>query len=87
MEKVKAVVAESTTSPENFVGYQEIGLHIIVDINTAENFRQKARLVVGGHKTKTPSSITYSLLVSQDSVRICLLIAALGDLDIQSADI
>ena len=29
MEKVKAAVAESTTSPDNLVGYQEIDLHII----------------------------------------------------------
>ena len=42
---------------------------------------------MGGHKTKEPSSITYILVVSQDSVRICLLITALKDLDIQSADI
>lgn len=31
--------------------------------------------------------MTYSSVVSRDSVRICLLIAALNDLDIQSGDI
>ena len=44
-------------------------------------------MVADGHKTKTPSHVTYSSVVSRDSVRICLLAAALNDLDILSADI
>ena len=40
-----------------------------------------------GHKTDTPSSVTYSSIVSRDSVRICLLIAALKEIDIKCADI
>ena len=56
-------------------------------VKLGENFRRNDRLVIGKHKTKTPISITYSLVVSQDSVRICLLIAAINDLDIQLADI
>ena len=52
-----------------------------------EKFRRKARYVGDGHKTETPKSVTYSTVVARDSVRICLLIAALNDLDIQAADI
>ena len=52
-----------------------------------ENFRPKACMVVGGHKTETPTTLTYSSVVSRDSVRIALLIAALNDLDILSCDI
>jgi hypothetical protein len=37
--------------------------------------------------TDAPSSITYSSVVSRDSVRIALMVAALNDLDILSADI
>ena len=29
MEKLKTAVAESTTSPENLAGYQEIDFHMI----------------------------------------------------------
>ena len=87
MKKVRAAVTESTIPPEDLVGYQEIDLHMIFDIKLGENFRRKARMVAGGHKTKPPNSVTYSSVVSRDSVRICLLIAALNELDIQSADI
>ena len=87
MAKVKTAVAELTTSSENLVRYQEIYLHMIFDIHFGENFRRKSRLVVGGHKTKAPSLITYSLVGSRYSVRILLLISALNYLDLQSEDI
>ena len=48
---------------------------------------RKARLVAGGQTTDTPASVTYSSVVSRDSVRIAFLIAVLNDLDIMSADI
>ena len=68
-------------------GYTKIDCHMIFDIKMGENFRRKARLVAGGHKTEAPSSITYSSVVSRDSVRIALLIAALNDLNVLSCDI
>ena len=40
-----------------------------------------------GHKTETPSAVTYSTVVARDSVRIMLLIAALNELDVQGGDI
>ena len=52
-----------------------------------ENFRRKARLVADGHKTSTPPSITYSSVVSRDSVRIALTIAALNDCKVLACDI
>lgn len=72
---------------KNLVGYQQVRCHLIFDIKLSENFRRKARLVAGGHTTSTPSSVTYSSVVARDSVRIVLLLAALNDLDLQSADI
>jgi len=60
---------------------------MIYDVKLGENFRRKARLVAGGHVTDAPSSLTYSSVVSRDSVRICLLIAALNNLDVLSCDI
>ena len=68
------------------VGYQQIECHMVFDIKMVGLVR-KARFVAGGHKTTTPSSITYSSVVSRESVRIAFLYAALNDLDITSADI
>ena len=52
-----------------------------------ENFRRKARFVAGGHTTETPMSLTYSSVVSRDSVRIILLAAALNGLQVMACDI
>ena len=69
------------------VGHKKIDCHMIFDVKLGENYRRKARLVAGGHKTEAPASITYSSVVSRDSVRIALLIAALNDLDVLACDI
>jgi hypothetical protein len=69
------------------VGYQEIGCHMIFDIKMDGNFTRKARLVAGGHTTDTPASVTYSSVVSRESVRLAFLIAGLNDLDVYAADI
>ena len=69
------------------IGYQRIDCHMIFDIKMGENFRRKARLVAGGHTTDTPAALTYSSVVSRDSVRIALTIAALNDLKILACDI
>ena len=63
-------------------GFQFIRCHMIFDVKMGENFRRKARMVAGGHMTSTPSSITYSSVVSRDSVRIAFLYAALNDLKV-----
>ena len=68
-------------------GYQHVDCHMIFDIKMGGNFRRKARMVAGGHTTETPSSITYSSVVSRDSVRILLTVAALNDIDVLSSDI
>ena len=67
--------------------YQKIDCHMIFDIKMGENFRRKARMVAGGHVTTAPASITYSSVVSRDSVRIALTIAALNDLQVLACDI
>ena len=78
---------EEARSGKKLVGYQEIGCHMIFDIKMDGEFTRKARLVAGGHTTTTPSSVTYSSVVSRESVRIAFLIAALNDLDVFAADI
>jgi len=51
------------------------------------DFTRKARFVAGGHMTETPSSLTYSSVVSRESVKIAFLLAALNDLDVMACDI
>jgi len=78
-----------TTADEarkKLVGYQFIKCHIVFDIKF-DGLVRKARLVAGGHKTDTPSSVTYSSVVSRDSVRIAFLYAALNELSVVAADI
>jgi hypothetical protein len=67
------------------IGFQEIGCHIIFDVKM--DFTRKARFVAGGHTTTAPSSMTYSSVVSRDSIRLAFLIAALNDLNIMSCDL
>jgi hypothetical protein len=53
------------------LGYQQSMCHLIFDVKLGENFRRKARFVAGGHTTEVPDSlITYSSVVSRDSVQI-----------------
>jgi hypothetical protein len=70
-------------------GYKFVSTHIMLfDVKLGENFSRKARLVADGHKTDAPTStITYSSVVSRDSVRIALTIAVINDLDIFACDI
>ena len=60
---------------------------MILDIKLGENFRRKAIIVAVGHTTKTPSSVIYRSVVSQDLVQIMLMIAALNDIELQAAGI
>ena len=69
------------------VGYQFMKCHMIFDIKFGETFCHKARLVTGGHMTETPATLTYSSVVSCDSVWISLTVAALNDLQVMSCDI
>ena len=50
-------------------------------------FGTRARLVAGGHMTDTPNTLTYSSVVSRDSVCIAIMIAALNDLSVMVCDI
>jgi len=64
---------------------QWIPFHMIFDVKC--NFTRKARFVAGGHWTDGPTQLTYSSVVTRDSVRIGFLVAALNGLDILAADI
>ena len=67
------------------VGFTEITCHLVFDLKL--DMTRKARYVAGGHLTDVPTSMTYSTVVSRDTVRIGFLIAALNDLDLLAGDI
>ena len=67
-------------------GYQKIPCHMVFDIKM-EDFRRKARLVAGGHMTGAPATITYASVVSRETVRLALTIAALNDLEVKVGDV
>lgn len=67
------------------VGFKKIDCHMIFDVKM--DLTRKARLVAGGHKTDPPKEMTYSSVVSRDSVRIAFTVAALNDLDVLMADV
>ena len=67
--------------------YKEIPCHMIFDIKMDGKFTRKARFVAGGHVTDPPTAITYSSVVSRDSVRLALTIASLNDLDLFACDV
>ena len=52
-----------------------------------EDFRRKARYVAQGNMTEAPKSMTYLTVVSRESVRVALMLAALNDLQVKSAKI
>ena len=71
--------------PTKYVGFQEISCHMIFDVKM--DLTRKARFVAGGHLTEPPASITYSSVVTRDSIRIAFLVAALNNLDITACDV
>ena len=66
--------------------FQEIKCHLIFDINI-EDFRRKARLVASRNLMDTPAAMTYVSVVSRESVRVALTLAALNDLEVKTSDI
>ena len=67
------------------IGFKKITCHLIFDVKF--DLTRKARYVGGGHLTKVSASLSYSSVVSRDSVRIMFLIAALNDLEVKMCDI
>ena len=70
---------------KKLIGYQQIRCHFIFDVKM--DFTRKARFVAGGHVTDPPDCMTYSSVVSRETVRLALLLVALNDLDVCAADI
>jgi hypothetical protein len=87
MSNVMSAFALFDGDPCELSDYKRIKGHLIFDVKLGENFRRKARYVADGSRCDVSPSVTYSTVVSRDSVRIMLLVAALNDLDVLSADV
>ncbi len=83
VQKAFEILPNGKTAP---VGYQKIPCHMVFDIKM-EDFKRKAQLAAGDHKTKAPATITYASVVSHKTVCIALLLAALNDLQIKAGDV
>ena len=87
MKNVRVAFEDFDGDPNSLVRYTQITGHLVFDVKLGENFRRKARYCADGHKTGAPESVTYSTVVTRDSVCILLLIAALNDLDVLGANV
>jgi len=87
MKNNRIAFEEHEGDVDKLIGFKETIGHLVFDVKLGENFRRKARFCADGHKTDRPSSITYSTLVSMDSVRIILIIDSLNELDMVSGGI
>ena len=84
----KATVEDLRSGKAKLPGFTEIGCHMIFDVKMDGKFTRKARLVANGNETKDISpAMTYSTVVSRESVRIAFLHAALNDLDVLGCDV
>ena len=68
------------------IGYKFIFCHMIFDVKM-EDFRRKSRLVARIHMTETPDTMTYASVVSRESVRLALMLAALNALEVKCGDV
>ena len=68
------------------IAYQRVNPHIIFDVKP-EDFWRKDRLVMGGHVMDPPSTLPYAIVVSRETVKIDLILAALNALPVKVADI
>ena len=67
------------------VGYKYIPYCMIFDAKM--DFSRRAQYVAGGHITDPPNAAAYVSVVSRESVRIALMMAASNDLEVMTADI
>jgi hypothetical protein len=85
MKNVRVAFKFLELSEKSASVYKKISLRMM--FNVKMDFTQKARLVAGGHLTDPLSCLTYSSVVSRESVRITFLIYAINGYDVIAADV
>ena len=69
-EKLDGVTPNKMRKANIRLGYKKINVHMIFDIDMDGKFTKKLGLVADGHTKAPPPSITYSSVVSMESVII-----------------
>ena len=82
MEKVRVTLKILPNKTRALIGHQFVECDMVFDIKM-EDFKWKAWLVTEGYMTKAPETITYVRVVSRETVRIALMIAAFNDLEVK----
>ena len=77
------VVPNGLRIPQN---HQFFHCRMIFDVKM-EDFRRKARYIIGGHMTNSPPTITCASVVGRETDQIALTLAALNGLEVNSSDI
>ena len=72
---------------KHLIGYKEITCHFVFDVKLDGSFTRKARFCANGSKTDVPKALSYSSVVSRESVRIAFLLASLNDVEVSACDI
>ena len=70
---------------KELLGYQEIKCHMVFAVKM--DFTRKAQFVAQGDLATIAPEVTYSSVVSRDSIRLAFLIAALNGLEIMACDV
>ena len=86
MENVKILFQTIPEGEKPPNGFQYVYCHMVFDIKM-ENFHKKACLMVGGHMPHTLDTITYSSVVTRETVCIPHTMAALHDLEVNATNI
>ena len=86
-DKLDGVTPDEMSRWKIKAGYEHVNVHMMFDIKMDVKFTRKEILMDDGHKTAPPPSITYSSVVSKESVRIEFLLTSLNELDIFVCDI
>ena len=87
LEVFKGVKPDQTREGKLKLGFKYVLTHMIFYIKMDGKFTCKSILGSGGHKTALLSSITYSSVVTSESVRLEFITGGMNNLDICYGDI
>ena len=77
---MKIIFQISANGKKASKGYQFVNCHMVF-VKT-DDFQRKACFVAGGHVTQIPEVITYSSVVTMETVCVTLTMVALHDIEV-----
>ena len=82
VSKIRSNLVDKMSNGKCLPGYQNIGCHMIFEINMDGKFTRKSRLVAGGY-----TAATYSRVISRESVSIIFMTVEINDIDVYATNI